>query len=427
MHKVYHFRISWHTGFLSSFSATRLPYYLTFLAILTALCSNSACNVLIGAATGSLLFYRFRFGHPLLFPPVKAPLALFLLATIVSIALSGHILAGWPGVRKFYLYLILLLVASTFRELGDVRRLVVALCGVMSLSALWSFYQFWQKVEQARILGRNSYEYRIEERITGFMSHWMTLSGEEMIVILTVLSLLFFAGELRRRGWILAGLAIILFSLLLGYTRSVWLGCALGCLYLVWIWNRRFLLLAPVPILALLWLDPAYLGERLRSTVQPHGDTDSNRFRLFCRRTGWEMIKAHPWFGLGPEQVNAQFKSFIPAELGQPPANGWYGHLHNVYLQYAAERGIPGLIAFLWFLGKMLFDFIRALGRTPREDRERRWILHGCIAVMLGVLAAAFYEHNLGDGEVLTLFLAICACGYRAVGAYQPFSGICSF
>ena len=46
---------------------------------------------------------------------------------------------------------------------------------------------------------------------------------------------------------------------------------------------------------------------------------------------------------------------------------------------------------------------------------------------MLGVLAAAFYEHNLGDGEVLTLFLAICACGYRAVGAYQPFSGICSF
>ena len=66
------------------------------------------------------------------------------------------------------------------------------------------------------------------------------------------------------------------------------------------------------------------------------------------------------------------------------------------------------------------------MGRTPREDRERRWILHGCIAVMLGVLAAAFYEHNLGDGEVLTLFLAICACGYRAVGAYQPFSGICS-
>jgi len=28
---------------------------------------------------------------------------------------------------------------------------------------------------------------------------------------------------------------------------------------------------------------------------------------------------------------------------------------------------------------------------------------------------AVMYEHNLGDGEVLTLFLTICACGYRVI------------
>jgi hypothetical protein len=37
------------------------------------------------------------------------------------------------------------------------------------------------------------------------------------------------------------------------------------------------------------------------------------------------------------------------------------------------------------------------------------------VAVMLAVLSAAMYEHNLGDGEALTQFLTICACGYRAI------------
>ena len=34
---------------------------------------------------------------------------------------------------------------------------------------------------------------------------------------------------------------------------------------------------------------------------------------------------------------------------------------------------------------------------------------------MLAVLSAAMYEHNLGDGEVLTLFPTICASGYSAI------------
>jgi O-antigen ligase len=92
-------------------------------------------------------------------------------------------------------------------------------------------------------------------------------------------------------------------------------------------------------------------------------------------------------------------------------------HLHNVYLQYAAERGVPALIAFLWLLGKMLWDFLRAARRTLPAERERRFVLHGALAVMIAALSAGWYEHNLNDGEILTLFLAVCACGYLAVPA----------
>jgi hypothetical protein len=34
---------------------------------------------------------------------------------------------------------------------------------------------------------------------------------------------------------------------------------------------------------------------------------------------------------------------------------------------------------------------------------------------MIAAFSAGWYEHNLNDGEILTLFLAVCACGYLAV------------
>ena len=43
------------------------------------------------------------------------------------------------------------------------------------------------------------------------------------------------------------------------------------------------------------------------SLTNPHGETDSNRFRVVTFFTGLEMVKAHPWFGLGPEEIRRNF------------------------------------------------------------------------------------------------------------------------
>ena len=162
------------------------------------------------------------------------------------------------------------------------------------------------------------------------------------------------------------------------------------------------MLTIPVLLALLIAANPIDLRERVRSAFQPHGDTDSNEFRRVCRKTGIEMIKAHPWFGLGPEQVKAQFQRYVPADVPRPLPSGWYGHLHNIYLHYAAERGIPTMLALMWLLGKMLFDFIRHVRLASGDARA---ILHGAIAVMVAMLLVGYFELNLGDTEVLTVFL----------------------
>jgi O-antigen ligase len=387
-----------------------LALYLTFAAVVAVVVSITASNWLIALALLTVVYRRLRHGDPIRFPPVKLPLAFFLLTTVISIALSGYgFRSGWPGVRKFYLFAVLLLVVTTCRRRAHVRTLVVALTIVVTASSLWSFVQFAHKIDQASALGVDfRLWYTAGERITGFMSHWMTLSGQQMMILALLASLLLFSKE--RWRWPLAACGLVIaVSLVLGYTRSMWAGAALAIGYLVWLRDKRWLLIAPVLVVLLLWLNPAGIGGRILSIQKPAGDIDSNRFRAICRVTGVAMIKAHPWFGLGPQQIAPQFRQYIPADVPRPLPPGAYIHLHNVYLQYAAERGIPALIAVLWWLGKMLWDFGRA--------RNKDWVIYGAIAVMLAVLSAGWYEYNLGDGEILTLFLGVMGCGYAALDA----------
>jgi O-antigen ligase len=203
-------------------------------------------------------------------------------------------------------------------------------------------------------------------------------------------------------------------AVLLAETRAVWVGAGIAALYLTWYWKRWAVLAAPVLVGIAFFVSPPVIQERFKSLTHPKG-VDSNTFRLVTWRTGVEMIKAHPLLGIGPEGPKYHFDEWVPADIPRPLPTGWYGHLHNIYLQYSAERGIPTMLVLMWLLGKMLYDFWRALRKLPPGRSDERFLLHGAVAVILATLAEGFFEYNLGDSEVLTMFLVVVACAYQAV------------
>jgi putative inorganic carbon (HCO3(-)) transporter len=396
-------------------SLRQAAFYFTAGSAVSALFSIAACQILLALALAALLLS----GDKMRFLPIWLPLGLFMLGTVISLALSADPSAGRPQIRKFFVFLMLLVVYSTFRNLRQVRNLVLIWAGVGGLSAALALAQFQDKFQQSRHLGRNFYEYYVAERITGFMSHWMTFGGQMMIVLLMLGAFVFYSPSRRRLFiWLLCG-TIILGAIVLGFTRSIWLATAAGGLYLVWYWRRPLVLLAPAVLALGLWLGPNSIRERFISAVQPHGELDSNEHRIVTWRTGWRIVEAHPWFGLGPENVKLQFKEYIPADIPRPLPPGWYGHLHNIYLHYAAERGVPTMLALMWMLGKILYDFARALRRLKGGSSEARFVLHGAVAVILAILIAGIFELNLGDSEVLTLFLTVVAFGYIAADSVK--------
>jgi putative inorganic carbon (HCO3(-)) transporter len=124
--------------------------------------------------------------------------------------------------------------------------------------------------------------------------------------------------------------------------------------------------------------------------------------------------------GVGPEEIRkkAVFDAYLPADIHYPLPDGDYQHLHNIYIHYAAECGVPAALFLTTALVMALLDFRRALGNLPPGRSDRRFLLQAGMACVIGTMVVGIMEKNLGDTEVLTMFLAIMCLGYLA--AKQP-------
>jgi O-antigen ligase len=392
----------------------RAAFWLALGSAVAGSVSIAISQILLGAALASLLAGRVHWRVPRHW----VGLAVFAGWTVLSLALSDAPGKGVPQVRKFFVWLLLFAVLTTFRTLADARLLTLGWVTGATLSALRGLWQFGAKYQQAAAAGQEFYSSYVASRITGFNSHWMTFSGQMMIALLFGASLLCWGKPRPRERWFLvATLPIIALALLLAFTRGIWIATALGIVYLAWYWKRWTIALIPLAALVAFFAGPAGLRERMTSILKPRGEMDSNLHRVYTFRVGVEMIRAHPLFGMGPERVGPHVQEYIPKDLPQRLPEGYYGHLHNIYIHLSAERGIPAMLGLLWFLVATQWDWLRGLRRGAGNAE---WVLRAGVATMLGVLVTGLFEYNLGDSEILGMTAAFIGAVCAVSAQVQP-------
>jgi O-antigen ligase len=378
----------------------QVAFWCALGAAATSCVSIAAYQILLGAALAAMLAGRLKWRLPAHWPA----LAFFAVWTIASLVLSDVPRAGVPQIRKLYVWAMLFVVAAMLREARHARWLVLAWLGGGTVSALRGLWQFGAKYAKAAELHQDFYTVYVADRITGFMSHWMTFSGQLMIVLLAAAALLLWGRmQGRQKHVVMLCLPVLSVALVLALTRGIWIATAAGLVYLLWCWRRWSVALLPLAAVAGFVVGPPALRQRITSLVRPQGTMDSNLHRVYTFRAGVEMIKAHPWFGLGPERVGPHFREYVPADLPKQPPEGYYGHLHNIYVHFAAERGVPAMLALVYFLLATLWDWLRAAARAPAGQV---WIYRAGVAMLTGVLVTGLFEYNLGDSEILGMTLA---------------------
>jgi O-antigen ligase len=217
------------------------------------------------------------------------------------------------------------------------------------------------------------------------------------------------------RLWAALVMPALVAALAATLTRNVWIGACvgIGLLFLM----RDFRLIAFVPVIAALFfaLAPPQLTERVYSSLRVNplrhdsaaveASVRSNRDRLAMIRSGLRIIKDDPLTGVGPDMVVRVYPHYRDPQAVQQLNS----HLHNVPLQIAAERGIPALLIWLWFVVTLLRDFVKARHTTHVPS-----VVTAALACTAAMLAAGMFEYNFGDSEVLMLFLVLVTLPYAA-------------
>jgi O-antigen ligase/polysaccharide polymerase Wzy-like membrane protein len=309
---------------------------------------------------------------------------------------------GWSVVRKFVLFTMGFLAANLVTTPSRARISIGVLLAVAAATSIRGLIQF--VAAYLRFLSTQTLadDPTVLARITGFMGHWMTFSGEQLLVWCAAVPAMVVFGRL----WLIP-LGMVGTALVLSFTRSVWLGAIAGFVAVALSIPRKVLIGIALPVAIVGVAASGLIYHRLSlSFQQQQFAPDSGRFELLMG--GARMIKDHPLFGVGPERIHTEFPRYYRgSDLARRVP--YYGHLENNIVQLAAERGLLCLATFLWLIFELYASFIDML---KRAGSDTRWIVLSALAALTGFIISGLFSYNFGDSEVLLLLLFIISLPY---------------
>jgi O-antigen ligase len=373
--------------------------------------SIAAAGILLGLAALLWLVLIITNREPIEVPQMFWPLAAYAGATLVASLFSVDPATSFRDCKQLVLFAIVPIAYRLFRG----ERSLTAVDVIITVGALNAVYG----IVQYGILDFDN----LTRRIQGNLGHYMTYSGVIMLVACLAAARVMFRR--RDRIWAALVLPAVLVALVLTLSRNAWVGaCAgIGSLFLMKDLRLTFRAAALLPVLlaVLLAFAPAAISDRLysamalkemfRDSSTSKATVQSNQDRLAMIRTGFRIIKDDPLTGVGPNmviQVYPHYRDPLAVRQLNP-------HLHNVPLQIAAERGLPALAIWCWFIVTLVRDFLRQRKTSPLPS-----LATAGIASVVAMLSAGMFEYNFGDSEFLMLFLVLVTLPYAAERLSAP-------
>ena len=364
--------------------------WLALLAFAASLqVSIFAAGVLLTVTAVLWLALIIRNGERPQVPGMFWPLAAYAAVTLISAFFAVDRGVSLRDTKQLVLFAI---VPIAYRLLPG-KRSLTAVDVIITVGAIEAVYG----IVQYAILNFD----HLQRRVQGSLTHYMTYSGVLMLVACTAAARIMFRQQ--DRTWASLVMPALLVAIALTMSRNAWVGVCVGIGLLLLLRDFRLIGLLPVAAAVFLALAPAQLTERLYSTFSLADPT--NRDRIAMMKSGLRIIQDHPLTGVGPDGVR-----LVYAQYRDPSAVRQLNpHLHNVPFQIAAERGLPALAIWIWFIVVLIRDLMR-------KFRSSAWrsLPTAALAGVFAMLAAGMFEYNFGDSEFLMLFLLIVTLPYAA-------------
>jgi O-antigen ligase len=320
-------------------------------------------------------------------PRFFMPLLGYAGATLVASAFSLDPLASVVDSKQLVLLLIVPAVYHIARG-ENATRVIDVIISIGAASAALGLIQY----------GVLHYD-NLGQRPQGALSHYMTYSGLLMLVFCAVVARLVFGSH--NRLWPALVLPALGAALALTLSRNAWIGVCVAVGLMFILKDFRLTALLPVIVAALVVVAPSGIVDRLQSTFNAQNPANQDRFAML--EIGARIIRDLPMTGVGPNMVSSVYEKYRP-DYAVNPTNP---HLHNVPMQIAAERGLPAMAIWVWFV------VVLARGLIRRFPQDRVLAATG-LAAVVAMVAAGLFEYNFGDSEFLMLFLVLVTLPFAA-------------
>lgn len=186
-----------------------------------------------------------------------------------------------------------------------------------------------------------------------------------------------------RGRWLTAAILLVLtLAIAITGSRGVMVSAAVALLPLIWLARRhasrramwQMLLLIAVGLLVGNLLAQGYTVSRMASVMDPVSAGES---RYLIWRAAWKLVESAPWFGHGL----GNFVHLYPG-VRQPDDNSAGFLVHNDYLQFWVETGLPAVVLLALLYAAIAWRFLRAPGASGQR-LEAAGLFGGLLLVAL--------------------------------------------
>ena len=391
--------------------ARMMMYAVIAEAFLIPLAPLAAMVALLLGCGAMLLRLRIDRSFHLRRLPYDAPALLFVVIGLLSVAVAPD--KAFSFYNFYHLVpiyaLTYLLAGQTLRKTRELQRVAFAMALSAALVILYGFYQFIFGIDISSMKWVDGEAFpELSKRVFSTWENPNILAGYLDIVACIAVGLI---GVLQR-GWrILAILLLVATLACLGmtYARGACLVVAVVLAGYGALRDWRILLGIVVVGAGALLFDPV-LADRLLS-VFTRVDTSSEMRIAFWEST-IAMVMDHPFLGIGWGMYFMVYPEYDFYLQGAPVQ---IVHAHNMYLNYAAEIGIPGALSFLWFFFGSLVLALRVPRKTPPWEavlaaHEHAWKTVADVRAALGRWRRRRFVEGLSTGLGLA-FISVALNG----------------
>ncbi|MBC8285609.1 MAG: O-antigen ligase family protein [Nitrospinae bacterium] len=363
----------------------------TFVAFSMFSISVTQISFAIGALSWLLKVHLTKTWKELSGTLVGLAILCFCLACVLSIVTSVDLESSLKLLKKLIQFVILFWVANTVQDekQRDLLFKLVILAGVAA-----AIYGLVPLLNPGSFSPERLYA---ATRPIGTMSVPSTFSGILMIVGLVALGRLLFRKP--KEYWVLGSAGIISLGLLLTLTRQAWLGFFIGSVFLLFFWNKKYLIVVPLLLVGLLLFGPERIKDRMHSYTNLKDD--QFRQRVLTWKGGWRIFKDHPITGCG-------FKCVDSIHSQYPDPSGYVEYfrgMHSNIFQLLVDTGIVGFGTWLSIWATYFIEVFKRWKTLAREKSQDNaaGILMGSSAAIIGFLVGGFFETNIYDSEIAML------------------------